>query len=136
EVSLLASLGALAAVAIDGARLLTETRRRSAEVERAADAHEAMTDLVLHGGNVRDVATAVVEVLHGGLVVLDAERRQLAAVGEPAAVAALDFGRALDQVRRSARSVEVDVPGTGRCYVAGVMAGGEPLGAVVLHGRA
>jgi len=146
EVSLLASLGALAAVAIDGARLLTETQRHSAEVERAADAHEAMTALVLHGGNVRDVAAAVVEVLRGGLVVLDAERRELAAVGDPVrdpvgdrvgdpVAAAVDFAAAADAVRRSARSVAVDVPGAGRCFVAAVLAGGDPLGYLVLHGR-
>lgn len=59
----------------EGARLLAETRRalaernaahelvsaHSAAVERAADAHDRMTEVVLHGGDVSDVAGAVAE---------------------------------------------------------------------------
>ncbi|HEY0636006.1 MAG TPA: GAF domain-containing protein, partial [Pseudonocardiaceae bacterium] len=92
EVDLLGSLGALAAVAIDNARLLAETRqavadvreanelvrRHSTQVERAADAHERLTALVLRGGDVPELAAAVVEVLSGGLLVVDAEGRELA----------------------------------------------------------
>ena len=58
------------AIAIDSANLLEETRsalaelntanelakQHSAEVERAAAAHDRFTELVLEGGNVEDVA--------------------------------------------------------------------------------
>ncbi|WP_407924570.1 helix-turn-helix domain-containing protein [Catellatospora vulcania] len=97
EVSLLVSLAAHAAVAIDTARLLGETQTalselstasakisaHSASVERAAAAHDRMTALVLRGGGVEEVAAAVTEVLGGRLMVLDADGRTLAAVGLP-----------------------------------------------------
>lgn len=98
EVSLLVSLAAHAAVAIDTARLLGETQAaltelssahtkisaHSASVERAAAAHDRMTALVLRGGGVEEVAAAVTDVLGGRLVVLDADGRTLAAVGASA----------------------------------------------------
>ena len=88
EVALLVSLAAHAAVAIDTARLLTETQAALAElsaantviqahsesVERAAAAHDRMTALVLRGGGVDDVAADLVDVLDGAVLVLDAQR--------------------------------------------------------------
>ena len=92
EVALLVSLAAHAAVAIDTARLLDETRSaldelsaanaairaHSESVERAAAAHDRMTALVLRGGGVEDVAAAVTDMFGGSLVVLDAAGRRLA----------------------------------------------------------
>ncbi|HEY3262118.1 MAG TPA: helix-turn-helix domain-containing protein, partial [Pseudonocardiaceae bacterium] len=153
EVDLLGSLGALAAVAIDNARLLAETqqaiaevraanelvRQHSTQVERAADAHERMTALVLRGGDVPDLASAVVEVLAGSLLVLDAERRELASVGKAAhAASGLDLDGLADVLataRRSAGCVGVAESPLGPCTVAAVLAGGDPLGYLVLHGR-
>ena len=97
EVTLLGSLAAHAAVAIDNARLLQETRAaldelatanqlvraHSESVERAAAAHDRLADLVLRGGGVDDVAAAVSDVLDGVLLVLDADGRVLAATGRP-----------------------------------------------------
>ena len=109
DVALLSSLAAHAAVAIDNARLLEETRAALAElsaanktsrehaeaVERAAESHDRMAELVLRGGDVGDLAASVAELLGGGLVVFDADGRVLvsvrtgctAAVEEAAAVA-------------------------------------------------
>ena len=95
--TLLGSLAAHAAVAIDNARLLQETRAaldelatanqlvraHSESVERAAAAHDRLADLVLRGGGVDDVAAAVSDVLDGALLVLDADGRVLAATGRP-----------------------------------------------------
>ena len=95
EVTLLGSLAAHAAVAIDNARLLAETRaalaelssanrlirEHSASVERAAEAHDRMAELVLRGGDVADLATSVVELLPGALWVLDGDGRALVTVG-------------------------------------------------------
>ena len=141
EVSLLVSLAANAAVAIDTARLLGETqsaldelsaanaviRAHSDSVERAAAAHDRMTALVLRGAGVEDVAAVVTEVLGGALLVLDAENRHLATVGalddpDPSAVA-----EAVAASRTEGRSVK-----RGPLWVAAVVAGTENLGALVL----
>ncbi|MEV0388206.1 helix-turn-helix domain-containing protein [Nonomuraea sp. NPDC050643] len=93
---LLGSLAAHAALAVDNARLLAQTqtaleeldaingriRARSAEVERAAQAHDRMTALVVRGGDAGDVAAVVTEVLGGTLHVLDADGRCLATSGD------------------------------------------------------
>jgi hypothetical protein len=138
EVALLGSLGLHAAVAIDSARLLAETRAalaelsaanetiraHSAAVERAAAAHDRMVDLVLRGGGVEQVAAAVVEVLGGGLLVLDADARPLASVGdlEPPP----DAAEGLLASRSAGRSVSRRA-----LWFAAVAAGAEDLGVLV-----
>jgi hypothetical protein len=142
EVALLCSLANHAAVAIDTARLLEETRTaleelstanaviraHSESVERAAEAHERMTALVLRGGGVADVAAAVRDVLGGALRVHDETGRCLAEVGEmtepdPAVVA-----EAVAASRAEGRSVRRD-----GLWVAAVIAGTERLGALVMN---
>ncbi|MFC7550962.1 helix-turn-helix domain-containing protein [Plantactinospora sp. GCM10030261] len=141
EVSLLVSLAAHAAVAIDTARLLAETRAalaelsganatiqaHSASVERAAAAHDRMTGLMLRGGGVEDVASAVTEVLGGALLALDAEGRPLARVGEIDEPERAALGEAVAASRTEGRSVR-----RGPLWYAAVVAGTENLGALVL----
>ncbi|MGX7761653.1 helix-turn-helix domain-containing protein [Streptomyces angustmyceticus] len=129
EIALLAAHAAHAAVAIDTARLLAETRKtlteleaaneiirdRSAAVERASDIHDRLTELVLRGGGVLDVADALAEVLHGDV--------EFTEPGE-APAAALDRSRADGHAVRE-----------GEEWVAAVGAGGEVLGALVLRGH-
>ena len=93
HVSLLVSLAAHAAIALDNARLLSETsaaleelntastllREHTKAIERASDAHDRFTHLVLRGGDVDDVVASVSEVLGGALWVLDTDDRTLAA---------------------------------------------------------
>ncbi|MFB9180994.1 helix-turn-helix domain-containing protein [Dactylosporangium sucinum] len=142
EVSLLVSLAAHAAVAIDTARLLGETRAaleelsaangmvraHSDSVERAAAAHDRMTALVLRGAGVEDVAAVVTEVLGGALLVLDAEGRRLALVGDLEQPDASAIAEALAASRTEGRSVR-----RGPLWVAAVVAGAENLGTLVLR---
>jgi hypothetical protein len=137
EVALLCSLAAHAAVAIDNARLLQETRVtldelsaaseaarvHSDAVERAARAHDRMTDLVVRGGGVEDVASVVTDILGGSLVVLDAEGRRLAEVGHVERVDEdlITRSRALG---RTARRADLRVTPIG--------AGAEALGTLAL----
>lgn len=129
QIALLAAHAAHAAVAIDTANLLAETRKalteleaaneiirdRSAVIERASDIHDRLTELVLRGGGVQDVADAVAEVLDGEVEFAEPERA-------PAAV--------LDRSRADGHAVR-----DGADWVAAVWVGGEVLGALVLRGH-
>ncbi|MBL1096769.1 helix-turn-helix domain-containing protein [Streptomyces coffeae] len=129
QIALLASFAAHAAVALDTANLLAETRTalaeleaaneiirdRSGVIERASDVHDRLTELVLRGGGVHDVADAVAEVLSGSVEFVDADRAPAAAV---------------DRSRSDGHAVR-----HGEDWIAAVSAGGELLGALVLHGH-
>ncbi|MEV6315233.1 helix-turn-helix domain-containing protein [Streptomyces sp. NPDC051776] len=129
QVALLASFAAHAAVAIDTANLLGETRSalaeleaaneiirdRSGVIERASGVHDRLTELVLRGGGVEDVADAVAEVLDGAV--------EFAEAGAAPA-------QAVDRSRADGHAVRHRDD-----RVAAVSAGGELLGALVLHGH-
>lgn len=152
EVSLLVSLAAHAAIAIDGARLLDEmrtavadlenahtlVRAHSRSVERAAEAHDRFTGLVLRGGGVDDVAGAVADVLAAPVVVLDEEGRVVAASPDAPTSAVVDrAGRlltALHPVRAQARE-DGRTAQSGHLWMAPVLAGSTHLGDVVLIGH-
>ncbi|MDT9687431.1 GAF domain-containing protein [Streptomyces sp. P9(2023)] len=124
QVALLGSFAAHAAVAIDTANLLGETRSALAElerandiirehsgvIERASEVHDRLSELVLHGGGVHDVADAVSEVL-GGRV---------------------EF---IEDGHTSARLADGHALRDGDRWLAAVSAGGESFGALALHGQ-
>ncbi|HEU5469769.1 MAG TPA: helix-turn-helix domain-containing protein [Actinophytocola sp.] len=127
EVALLSSLANHAAVALDNARLLDEISAHNAALRRAASAHDRLADLVLRGGDIPEVAAAVADVLHGGIIVFDASDTELARIGAepmPPPVAAIAAARS------SGRSVS-----TSDGWVCAVLAGPELLGSLVLTGR-
>jgi hypothetical protein len=141
DVALLVSLAAHAAIAIDNARLLAETQLALSElesasellhqhtesVERAADAHDRLTRVVLHGGDVEDVVREVHEVLGGEVVAVDTS----AAVVASSAPDAEPDEHELETV---ARAVEASRTVEGAGHVASpVIAGTEPLGALLLR---
>ncbi|MBV2153676.1 GAF domain-containing protein [Kitasatospora sp. SUK 42] len=140
EVALLCSLAAHAAIALDTANSLADTRAalaelntanelvraHSAAVQRAEQAHDRLTDLVLRGAEVPDVAAAVAHLLDGEIAVLDAEGEPLA--GRPAPVA--ELAGAVAASRAEGRSVR-----HGELWVCAVLAGHDALGTLVLRGR-
>ncbi|MFF5338953.1 helix-turn-helix domain-containing protein [Streptomyces sp. NPDC013181] len=155
EVALLCSLAAHAAIAIDTARALADTtsalaelaeanaelaeanasvRAHSAAMRRAEESHDRLTDLVLRGRDVKDVAAAVAGLLGSPLTIHDPGGRPLAAVrpdGTGFAADSMDAGwlaEAAEESRTGARAVHRD----GR-VVCAVLAGQELLAGLVLH---
>jgi len=134
EVALLSSLADHAAIAIDNAQLLAETRRANETISdhnermhRAEAAHDRLMELVLRGGDLDEVVTAVAAVLEGGLVLFDDAGTELARVSaEPVAVDAA----AITASRSAGRAVR-----SGSQWVYSVLAGPELLGSLVLTGR-
>ncbi|MYS24041.1 GAF domain-containing protein [Streptomyces sp. DvalAA-14] len=143
EVALLCSLAAHAAIAIDSAKAITDLaeagaviREHAAAMQRAEEAHDRLTDLVLRGGDLSEVAAAVAGLLDGAITIHDPEGRTLAAVGRrgeafdgpvPAVVPLVES--AADS-HAAARAVLRD----GR-WTCAVLAGQELLGSLVLYGR-
>ncbi|MCE3035901.1 GAF domain-containing protein [Streptomyces sp. CMSTAAHL-2] len=96
EVALLCSLADHAAIAIDTARTMADARlalaelaeanavirEHSAAMQRAAESHDRLTDLVLRGGDVSDVAAAVAGLLKGEVAVHDGAGWPLTSTGE------------------------------------------------------
>ncbi|MFE7754225.1 helix-turn-helix domain-containing protein [Streptomyces sp. NPDC057418] len=155
EVALLCSLAAHAAIAIDTARALDDTRSalaelaganaelaeanaavraHSAAMQRAEEAHDRLTDLVLRGGDVKDVAVSVAGLLDSPLTVHDPGGRLLAAVrpdGSGFAADSMDadwLAGTAEESRHVARAVHRD----GR-WICAVLAGQELLASLVLH---
>ena len=140
EVALLCSLAAHAAIALDTAKALADTRAaldglnsanaviraHSAAVQRAEQAHDRLTDLVLRGAEVPDVAAEVAALLGGEIAVHDAEGNTLSG---PTA-GAQGLAEAVTASRAEGRAVR-----RGDTWVCVVLAGQEPLGSLVLHGR-
>ena len=140
EVALLTSFAAHAAIALENARLFeqvraavgaadranAELRARSEATERAAQAHDLLTDVLLQGGGVVEVGDVLAEVLGGELAVYDDEGRLLA--GDDATEMAT-VADAVDQAKTSGRSVQTEEG----AWVAVAAAGDEHLGTLVLH---
>jgi GAF domain-containing protein len=141
EVALLTSFAAHAAIALENARLFeqaraavaaadvanAELRARSEATERAAHAHDLLTDVLLHGGGVVEVSNVLAEVLGGRLSVYDDGGRLLA--GEDIGTGATTEWDAVDRAKTSGRCVQT---GDG-AWVAVAAAGDEHLGTLVLR---
>ena len=171
EVALLCSLAAHAAIAIDTARAISDTRaaladlaeanaviqEHSAAMERAQEAHDRLTDLVLRGGDVPEVAAAVARLLAGTITLYDPQGRPFTTAsadttasaasadttaptgpgvptGAGALAAADRAAAALAQAVEDSRAAGRAVTRDGN-WICAVLAGPELLGSIVLHDR-
>ncbi|UER55745.1 GAF domain-containing protein [Kineosporiaceae bacterium SCSIO 59966] len=150
EVSLLQSLAALAAVSLVQTRAAAETRdalaalsaahetvrRQAAATERAAAAHDRFAQVVLGGGGVHDIVSAVAELLGGWVVALDPDGRRTAQSGPAPSLAE---GAGVDPLADTLAVRTSDTSGrlasAGGTWAAAVTAAGERMGTLVLGGR-
>jgi GAF domain-containing protein/sugar diacid utilization regulator len=142
HVSLLVTLAAHAAIALDNARLLSETsaaleelntastllREHTKGIERASDAHDRFTQLVLRGGDVNDVVASVSQVLGGAMWVLDTQDRALATTAGVSDSLTVDVPVLTGAARTAGRAVR-----RGDWWAVCVTAGSERLGTLLLH---
>jgi sugar diacid utilization regulator len=147
HVSLLVTLAAHAAIALDNAHLLSETsaaleelnntsrllREYTQGIERASDAHDRFTQLALRGGDVDDVAAAVSEVLGGDLWVLDADDRTLATTAGGSVTGTVDDLTVDVPVLAGAARTAGRAVRRGDWWAVCVTTGPEPLGTLLLH---
>lgn len=131
EVQLLTSFAAHAAVALENARLFADLdaahrtmTEHTASVETAARAHDLLTDVLLHGGGVAEVAAALAGVLGRPVAVHDAGGGLLAGSGT-----ATGWADAVGEAVASGRTVAAD-----GVHVAAALAGTEHLATLVLDG--
>lgn len=141
EVALLSSLADHAAIAIDSARLLAETRSALAELGAASStiqahnrtmlhaekAHDHLTDLILRGADATEVAAGIAALLDGGIIIHDADGTELARTGTGPLP---PHTRAIAASRSSGRAVPYE-----DTWVCAVLAGPELLGGIALTGR-
>ncbi|WP_328535409.1 helix-turn-helix domain-containing protein [Streptomyces sp. NBC_00344] len=150
EVALLCSLAAHAAIAIDTAGAIADSRaalaeladanavirEHSAAMQRAEEAHDRLTDLVLRGGDLTEVAAAVARLLDGALSIHDSQGRVLAAVGPDGRA---PMGDADDPDRVAAATGESLAAGRavyrGATWTCAVLAGPRLLGSLTLYHR-
>ena len=132
-----------AAIAIESANQLAETRaaladlaeasrvirENSAAVERAAEAHEALTGLLLRGAGLGELAASVSELLGGAVCLTDDQGRVLH--GTEADAHGTGVEAAAAESARTGRAVFA----AGR-WIAAVQAGGEHLGTLAFRGPA
>ncbi|CDR13187.1 helix-turn-helix domain-containing protein [Streptomyces iranensis] len=153
EISLLTAFADHAAVALHNARLfagLEEEHRAVANhvtaMKRSAQLHDSLTDLVISGADVTDVADALADVFAEDLLLVGKNNEVTSVRGRPVTAgeecehAHAQYGRAVpseiaEDIMASQRSGHCVVNKATRCarYVAAIPSGHTYLGALVLH---
>ncbi|WP_307835456.1 helix-turn-helix domain-containing protein [Streptomyces adelaidensis] len=136
DVSLMNSLGGLAAVAIEKTRTLERSHSDIAdlnEFRRFGELHSRLVDLAMAGSDLQTLTAEVATALDGAVLVRDVENRTLSAVGELPSVDEAEV-LAAAQAASARREPVVVGDGTG-VWVVPVMAGGEELAVMLLRPR-
>ncbi|MGW0551963.1 helix-turn-helix domain-containing protein [Streptomyces altiplanensis] len=145
EVSLMSSLGDMAAVAIEKTRTLERSNAdvailksgasrdesRLAEFRRLTELHTRLVDHALAGGSLDALVAEVAEELPGAVLVRDMEHRPLSGAG---AIPAVDDAEVLAAWRTASAGHMPTVLGTGT-WIVPVTVGHEDLAVALLHPR-
>jgi exonuclease VII small subunit len=152
-ISILGTLGTLAAVALKNARQFeranaavakaaldrAELERHVRNIERAAEAHEQMTSLLARGASLATLCQAIAQLLGGSMLVLDEAGEVVSRAGARACAAheehRAELSRALQLSRQSGRSVIAYRAGGESCRVMAVIGGDGVLGSILLFRR-
>ncbi|WP_137989242.1 helix-turn-helix domain-containing protein [Streptomyces vilmorinianum] len=143
EIGLMTSLADLAAIAIEKAGLLDQTRAEVTELEldssrartsltrmrHVSEAHSRIMNLVLAGGDLRNVAKAAGDALDGTVVIRDPGGRSLASGGDIPDLDEESVAKASLDAHAGRRPV---VTGD-NTWVAPIIAGSEDLGVLVIR---
>ncbi|MFE0643038.1 helix-turn-helix domain-containing protein [Streptomyces sp. NPDC058877] len=143
EIALLAALADLASLAVEKAGLLDRTRAEVSELERdgararsrltrmrhVSEAHGRIMNLVLAGGDLRNVAKAAADALDATVLIRDPGGRCLAAAGDTPSLDEEAVAKASLDAHAHRRPVLADDV----TWVAPVIAGSEDLGVLVVH---
>jgi sugar diacid utilization regulator len=145
-------------VALENARLYDQSQhalhdltKAYATIEAAGVVHEALTQVVLAGGDVGAVADVLVDALGGSVLVLDRANRVVAARGQPAddddrairqdstltaaSHLAAPLAQCIDDSRRSGHCVSLTNDDAVRRSVAAIVAGASHMGALIYSRR-
>ncbi|ARF58365.1 helix-turn-helix domain-containing protein [Streptomyces gilvosporeus] len=143
EVSLMSSLGDMAAVAIEKTRTLerthadvanlqsdsTQAESRLSELRRREDLHTRLVDHALAGNGLNSLVAEVATELRAAVLVLDAEHRPLSRYGT---LPSLDEAEVLRACHAASKG-QVPVAVTTGTWVVPVVAGSEELAVLLLH---
>lgn len=153
EKHILSVLAAHASVALNNARLFEQTQmalrqasdinqqlaQRTAETDRATQAHERLTALAARGGTLQDICQMAASILGGEVTAYDGGDQEIARAGE--ALPSDDTGttgsdalhRALQDSRVAGRSIVLPRRSTETCRVAAATGGLGTLGGLVIR---
>lgn len=143
EVTLMTSLGDLATIAIEKARLLDRARAEVSELELSAarakgsssdaqhlrDTHSALIDLVLEGRGLRALVAAAAQELDGVVLIRDPVDRAITTSGQLPPCDETELRTASLDAHARGDSVRTDAG----LWLHPVIAGKENLGTLVLH---
>ncbi|WP_432059641.1 helix-turn-helix domain-containing protein [Streptomyces sp. S1] len=147
EIGLLAALADLAALAVEKAGLLDRTRAEVSELERdssrvrtrltrmrhVSEAHGRIMNLVLAGGDLRNVAKAAADALDASVLIRDPGGRVLAMIGDVPGLDEEAVEEAVEKASLDAHARRRPVLAADDTWVAPVIAGSEDLGGLVVH---
>ncbi|WP_179278087.1 GAF domain-containing protein [Rhodococcus sp. 14-2470-1a] len=148
QIALVSSLAAYAAIALDNADLFRAQQSavekveranallqaQAAAVEKGADVHSRLTEIVLHGGSVRQILEIIADALQGSVTMVDPEGCEVVSHGPAAPHPPFDTEliEALAQSGVTRHAVSAGTRADHDLYVTSPIGGERKFGSIVL----